>query len=159
MADGSGILTECVSDDFLRDFEERYNTERDQLQGDPTADTTFQYAWCLVRSRVKNDVKKGILMLEELLEHNTGEDSLRLRRDYLYYLAVGHGRNKDYNEGLKYVKLLLQSEPGNKQAQSLEKEMRKAMDSDALKGAAIAAGVIAGAGALIGLGMAIFKNK
>jgi len=56
------------------------------------------------------------------------------------------------------VKLLLQNEPGNKQAQSLEKEMRKAMDSDALKGAAIAGGGLLAAGALVGLGFALLRK-
>jgi len=155
MADVSETLTGYVSDEFLREFEEKFNDEKGSGVGAASCDTTFQYAWCLVRSRLRTDVKKGILLLEDLLRNKEADSN---RRDCLYYLAVAHARSKDYHQGLKFIKALLQNEPGNKQAQDLEKEIRKSMDSDAMKGAAIAGGGLLVAGALVGLGMAFLKK-
>mgnify|MGYP001320047282 CR=1 FL=1 len=42
------------------------------------------------------------------------------KRDYLYYLAIGNARIKEYQTALKFVRGLLQVEPGNRQAQELE---------------------------------------
>ena len=39
------------------------------------------------------------------------------KRDYLYYLAIGNTKLKEYSTALKYVRALLQVEPGNRQAQ------------------------------------------
>ena len=39
------------------------------------------------------------------------------KRDYLYYLAVGNTKLKEYATALKYIRALLQVEPGNRQAQ------------------------------------------
>ena len=39
------------------------------------------------------------------------------KRDYLYYLAIGNTKLKEYATALKYVRALLQVEPGNRQAQ------------------------------------------
>ena len=39
------------------------------------------------------------------------------KRDYLYYLAIGNTKLKEYATALKYIRALLQVEPGNRQAQ------------------------------------------
>jgi len=124
--------------------------------GKPTDETVFQYAWCLTRSRLLSDVKKGVMFLEHLLANKTGDQTHK--RDYLYYLAVGYTRLKDFNIALKYIKNLLQMEPGNRQAQELEKAIKSQMESEALKGAAMAGGGILAAGALVALGMALLKK-
>ena len=49
----------------------------------------FEYAWCLIRSKYPADIKKGIILLEELCSTN-----IEGRRDYIYYLAIGHTRMK-----------------------------------------------------------------
>lgn len=41
-------------------------------------------------------------------------------RDYIYYLAIGNARLKQYSLALKYCKAFLQIEPNNQQAISLE---------------------------------------
>lgn len=150
------VLNETVSEEYLREFEEKYNEEK--KIGEVTVDTTFQYSWCLIRSRLNSDIGKGIHLLEELLKKSARDKNQNLR-DYLYYLAVGYARLKDYAPAMKHVKALLQLEPGNRQAQDLEKAIQKNMESDALKGAAIAGGAVLAAGALVGLGMAFFKSK
>jgi fission 1 protein len=165
MADASEALTAFVTDDFLKEFEKKFNDEK--AVGEVNPNTTFQYACCLVRSRLNSDVKKGVLLLEDLVKGNktartlaeADESNKPCRRDCFYYLATAHARLKNYNEALKHVKILLQTEPGNRQAQNLEKEIRKAMDTEALKGAAVIGGAALAGAALVGLGMAFLGRK
>lgn len=73
-----------------------------------------------------SDVKKGVMFLEQLLASEillvvatTGKiNQVELfsgsktdqahKRDYLYYLAVGYTRMKDFTVARKYIKSLLQ---------------------------------------------------
>ena len=73
----------------------------------------FEYAWCLVRSRYPADIRKGIILLEDLLKNREETN----KRDYLYYLSIGNTRVKEYATALKFIRALLQIEPGNRQAQ------------------------------------------
>lgn len=60
-------------------------------------------------------MKKGILLLEDLVaRHPEGN------RDYIYYLAIGNARLKNYAVSLKFCQTFLQVEPNNQQAISLE---------------------------------------
>lgn len=60
------------------------------------------------------NVNKGIMILEDLCRlHPDG------RRDYIYYLAFGNARIKNYTEGLKYCRAFLDIE-SNDQVRSLE---------------------------------------
>ena len=56
------------------------------------------------------------------------------KRDYLYYLAIGNARIKEYQIALKFVRGLLQVEPGNRQAQELEQIIKKKMEKEGLIG-------------------------
>ena len=49
------------------------------------------------------------------------------KRDYLYYLAIGNARIKEYQTALKFVRGLLQVEPGNRQSQELEQIIEEKM--------------------------------
>lgn len=54
-------------------------------------------------------------MLEDLAtRHAEG------KRDYIYYLAIGNARIKQYSVALKYCKAFLQIEPNNQQVLGLE---------------------------------------
>lgn len=58
---------------------------------------------------------QGVILLEELAtRHAEGN------RDYIYYLAIGNARLKQYSVSLKYCKAFLQIEPNNQQAIGLE---------------------------------------
>lgn len=60
------------------------------------------------------NVNQGIMILEDLCRlHPDG------RRDYIYYLAFGNARIKNYTEGLKYCRAFLDIE-SNDQVRSLE---------------------------------------
>jgi len=151
------VLTDFVSDDYLQEFETKYSQEVSRSNGQPSDETVFQYAWCLTRSKLLSDVKKGVMFLEQLLASSKTDHAHK--RDYLYYLAVGYTRLKDFNIARKYINSLLQLEPGNRQAQELEKAIKGEMESEALKGAALAGGGLLVAGGLVALGMALLKKK
>lgn len=118
-------------------------------------ETKFEYAWCLIRSKYTQDIKKGIALLEELVQKASKDDS----RDFLFYLAVANYRLKEYEKALKYIRTLLKNEPGNKQALELEKLIDKALKKDGLVGMAIVGGIGLGVAGLAGLiGLAVSKG-
>lgn len=91
---------------FLQKFEKIYHEQL--YKNDISTKAQFEYAWCLVRSKYPADIRKGIVLLQELFKtHEEG------RRDYLYYLAIGNARLREYKKALDYVKLFLEIEPGN----------------------------------------------
>lgn len=60
-----------------------------------------------MRSKYPADIQKGIILLEELYKtHEEGQ------RDYLYYLAIGNARLKEYSKALNYIRSFLSIEPG-----------------------------------------------
>ncbi|KAK3858558.1 hypothetical protein Pcinc_035256 [Petrolisthes cinctipes] len=146
-------LSEICSPEDLKVFERRYNEE--VCKGPVSSKTQFEYSCFLVRSKYPADIERGIMLLEELYK-NPDETG---KRDYIYYLAIGNARLKEYQIALKYLKGLLQVEPSNRQVLELETCIKKRMDNEALKGAAIAGGALIGLGAIIGLGVALGKVK
>ncbi|XP_070998270.1 mitochondrial fission 1 protein-like [Oncorhynchus clarkii lewisi] len=109
------VVCDVVSPEDLLKFE-KYSTELAE-------DTKFEYAWCLIRSNFPDDINKGIVLLDELVHKGTKDD----QRDYLFYLAIGNYKLKEYERGLKSIRILLKNEPGNTQALDLEKLIVKAM--------------------------------
>uniref|UniRef100_A0A8K9X4P7 Mitochondrial fission 1 protein n=1 Tax=Oncorhynchus mykiss TaxID=8022 RepID=A0A8K9X4P7_ONCMY len=118
------VVCDVVSPEDLLKFE-KYSTELAE-------DTKFEYAWCLIRSNFPDDINKGIVLLDELVHKGTKDD----QRDYLFYLAIGNYKLKEYERGLKSIRILLKNEPGNTQALDLEKLIVKAMRKDTLQGLA-----------------------
>ena len=62
---------------------------------------------------------------------------------------------KEYAIALKYVRALLQVEPGNRQAQELETIVSKRLEKDGMIGMAVAGGAAVALGGLVGLGIAM----
>uniref|UniRef100_UPI0037E72629 mitochondrial fission 1 protein n=1 Tax=Semicossyphus pulcher TaxID=241346 RepID=UPI0037E72629 len=147
------VVSDVVAPEDLLKFEKKYNNEK--VKGAVSKDTKFEYAWCLIRSKYSDDIKKGIVLLEELVQKASKEDS----RDFLFYLGVANYRLKEYEKGLKYIRTLLKNEPGNKQALDLEKLIDKALKKDGLVGMAIVGGIGLGVAGLAGLiGLAVSKG-
>lgn len=84
MAESQRLLEEIVLPDEIQ----RYRTvfEKAKEANQVTDQNKFSFAYCLVRSKVKSDVRHGLQLLKELYD-NTRKDSDK--RDYLYYMAVG----------------------------------------------------------------------
>lgn len=146
-------MSDVVAPEDLIKFEKKYNNEL--VKGAVSKETKFEYAWCLIRSKYSEDIKKGIALLEELVQKASKDDS----RDFLFYLAVANYRLKEYEKALKYIRTLLRNEPGNKQALELEKLIDKALKKDGLVGMAIVGGIGLGVAGLAGLiGLAVSKG-
>ncbi|XP_024257503.1 mitochondrial fission 1 protein [Oncorhynchus tshawytscha] len=147
------VVSELVAPEDLLKFEMKYSSEL--VKGGVSKETKFEYAWCLTRSKYSGDIKKGIVLLEELVNKGSKDDA----RDFLFYLAVANYRLKDYEKALKYIRTLLKNEPGNKQALELEKLIDKALKKDGLVGMMIVGGIGLGVAGLAGLiGLAVSKG-
>ncbi|XP_022913562.1 mitochondrial fission 1 protein [Onthophagus taurus] len=145
------VLTEVVSSEDLKKFERIYHEQLYENNVSPKAQ--FEYAWCLVRSKYPADIKKGIGLLQELYKtHVEGQ------RDYLYYLALGCARLKEYSRSLNYIRSFLSIEPGNQQVLALEAIVKKKMDKEGLVGIAITSGAVLAIGAVVGLVVAATKK-
>lgn len=133
-------------------FENNYNEHVNK--GDVTSKIKFEYAWCLIRSRYPADIRRGVILLEDLFHHG---DELA-KRDYLYYLAVGNTKLKEYNKASRYIKAFLGVEPTNRQAQDLQKLINDKMRKEGLMGMAIVGGAALAIGGLVGLGVALSRK-
>ncbi|KAK9873679.1 hypothetical protein WA026_023617 [Henosepilachna vigintioctopunctata] len=141
------ILSETVAPADLKKFEQIYH---EQLSSNSvTSKAQFEYAWCLVRSKYSADIRKGINLLEDL--YNTNQEG---HRDYLYYLALGTARLKEYSKSLNFCSAFLSVEPGNQQVLSLQQTIKKKLEKEGLKGMAMAGGLVLAVGALVGVALA-----
>lgn len=71
------------------------------------------------------------------------EHEPKRRRECLYYLALGHYKLKNYTESKKFTAKLLEKEPGNMQAQSLNQLIDSDVQKEGLIGMALAGGAVA----------------
>lgn len=146
-------MEEHVDPVDLKKMEVAYNQQLKTGQDNVSSKATFDYAWCLVRSKSKADLQKGCDLLEELFKKTPDEHA---KRDYLFYLSVGCARLKEYEKALRYVDGILKIQPGNSQAQSLRTWIEKKQKKDALIGMAAVGGAAAiGGAAVLGLGALI----
>lgn len=152
LSDMEQILDDVAAKEDLDKFEEAYQRELVEKKF-ISVKTQFDYAWCLIRSRYASDIHKGIVLFEELSERNP-ED----KRDYIYYLAIGYCRVKNYETAQRYVKAFLAIEPTNQQVLLLDEHIEKELNRGFKKDAAIAGGALLVFGGLVGLGFALAKK-
>jgi len=84
MEESQQLLEDIVSPDELQRHRIIYEKAKEANQ--LTDQNKFAFAYCLVRSKVKSDVRLGLNLLKELYD-STNKDSDK--RDYLFYLALG----------------------------------------------------------------------
>lgn len=138
------LINDPIRADELMKFEKKYKSE--EAVGKPDKLTTFEYSWCLIRSRYKEDWKRGLNLLEDLFKTgNTHE-----QRDYLFYMSIGHYKLKEYERALKLCNAILHVEETNHQAKDLKRLIEKTMKKDGIIGMA----VVGGAGLVVGIGVA-----
>ena len=147
------IIEVTISDKEIAGLGRAYEDSKKQ-GGEKEIIARFQYAHALLRSVHSQDVKHGISILERLYY----EGNVEARRDYLYYIAIGHTKLKSYDLALDCVEQFLQFEPENRQAKQLRSYIKEKLTKDGLVGMAIAGGTILAVGGLIGLGMSIAKR-
>jgi len=141
------IESDRVTVDDLQKFEQKYNEH--SVRGAVPKQVQFEYAWCLVRSDESSDVRKGVVLLEDLYTKGSEEE----KRDYIYYLALGHTKLKDYQKAKKFIDAILYKEPNNGQALELKALVDDRLRKDGLLGMALVGGgavMLGGAGLLIG---------
>ncbi|CAL1533166.1 unnamed protein product [Lymnaea stagnalis] len=148
------IIQDNVDPIDLKNYEALYNEQ--SRRGHVNEKTQFDYALCLVRSRYIRDMEKGIALLEDLLRNTKDEMS---KRDYLFYIAVGFVRLKEYGRAIEYTEAICKIEPGNRQAKQLESYAKGKMNTDGLIGMAIVGGAVLAVGGIIGATVAAFKKK
>jgi len=147
------IVEKNVDPQDLKKFECIYNTQ--QKRGHVDEKTQFDYSWCLIQSRYNSDMHKGISLLEDLLQNAKDEQG---QRDYLFFLAVGYVRVKEYEQALKYTNAITKIEPNNHQVTELTAYIKNKMKKDGLLGMAIVGGATVVVGGLVGLGVALLKK-
>ncbi len=84
MAETQQLLEEIVLPDEIQRYRVVYEKAKEANQ--LTEQNKFSYAYCLVRSKVKSDVRSGLTLLRELYDATKNDSA---KRDYLYYLALG----------------------------------------------------------------------
>ncbi|PSK38927.1 hypothetical protein C7M61_002232 [Candidozyma pseudohaemuli] len=126
---------------------------KNQLESeDPqTPESQFNYAWGLLKTDSSRKQKQGIDILTVLYR-----DVPRMRRESLYYLALGSVKIGEYSNARRYAETLLEKEPENTQFQALKKAIDERVTEDGLIGLGVAGGVLA-----VGLGImgAVLRKK
>jgi len=136
------IINEVISPDLLMQFEKKYKQE--QALGSLSPETTFEYAWCLIRSIYSDDWNAGFKLLKQLFE----KGDQHAKRDYLYYMAIAKYKLKQYDEALKYCNGILAVQPQNHQVKELKAFIEQQMKKEGLLGMA----VVGGASLVLGVG-------
>ena len=115
----------------------------------------FNYAWGLVRSRFRADQERGVSMFKEIMQ----DEGPERRRECMYYLALGYYRLGEYGLSRRYNQELLDAEPGNMQALSLQQLIHERVNREGLVGMALL-GLVGGVVAVGGYAFAaVLKRK
>jgi mitochondrial fission 1 protein len=146
------VLDDSISKEELNKWREKFvNSDIHDVN------IQFQYALCLVRSKESSDIKNGLQLFQKIFD-STKDDNLK--RDSLYYMAVGEAKLKNYEPSLKYLQKILNVETTNEQVRDLYIEVNKRMRKDGLLGIGIVAGSAAvGLAGLAALGIAMITKK
>lgn len=99
----------------------------------------FNYSWGLVKSTVVDDQRLGVKILTDIYK-----ESFQRRRECLYYLTVGCYKLKEYSMAKRYVDILYEGEPQNKQVAALKEMVEEKIQNETLKGIAVITGAVVG---------------
>ncbi|TEB21833.1 mitochondrial fission 1 protein [Coprinellus micaceus] len=125
----------------------RLQYQKELSQAHVTIQTKFNFAWGLVKSPLRDHQVEGVRLLQEIYRAEPTR-----RRECLYYLALGHYKLGNYEEAKRFNSLLMEKEPANLQAQSLNQLIENKVAREGYVGMAIAGGAAAvGAILLAGL--------
>lgn len=121
------------------------------LEHPPTPQSTFNYAWGLLKSDKVVAQKKALELFTTVYR-----DAPSLRREALYYMALGSVKLGEFTNARKYSESLLEKEPDNTQFKALKQAIDDQVTQDGLIGLGIAGGVLA-----VGLGLmgALMRRK
>lgn len=117
----------------------------DSEQPNPSPQSEFNYGWALLKSVHHRQQQQGIEILAHLYR-----DVPELRRDSLYYLALGSYKVGEYANARRYTEQLLEKEPQNTQFQSLRDAIESKITQEGIIGIGIAGGILAVGVGIIG---------
>ncbi|KAF8003018.1 hypothetical protein HF325_002263 [Metschnikowia pulcherrima] len=117
----------------------------------PSPQLLFNYAWGLLKTDALRSQKEALEILATLYR-----DAPSLRREALYYLALGSVKTGEFTNARRYADSLLEKEPDNAQFKALKQAIDDQVTQDGLIGLGIAGGVLA-----VGLGVlgAVMRKK
>ncbi|KAL8278218.1 hypothetical protein RQP46_009391 [Phenoliferia psychrophenolica] len=121
---------------------QQFNSE--SAKGWVSVQTKFNLSWGLVKSNDRVEVGEGVGLLMDIYRTEPPR-----RRECLYFLAVGHYKLGNWSEAKRYNSLLLEKEPTNMQAQSLNGLIDSAVAKEGYVGLAIAGGAATVAGIVL----------
>jgi len=116
----------------------RLQYEKELTSAHVSVQSKFNYAWGLVKSPQRDHQVEGVRLLQEIYRTEPTR-----RRECLYYLALGHYKMGNYEEARQFNSLILQKEPSNLQAQSLDALISQAVTKEGYIGMALAGGAAA----------------
>lgn len=126
---------------------------RDQLESEkpPSAQLLFNYAWGLLKTDNRANQRQAIEMFSALYKEFSD-----MRREALYYLALGSVKVGEMSNARRYAQALLDKEPDNAQFKELKEAIDSQVTQDGLIGLTIAGGIVG-----IGLGVmgALLRKK
>lgn len=111
----------------------------------PSPQSEFNYAWGLLKAVQHKQQQEGIQILAHLYR-----DVPELRRDSLYYLALGSYKVGEYANARRYTESLLEKEPENSQFKSLREAIETKITQEGIIGIGIAGGILAVGVGIIG---------
>lgn len=127
---------------------------RNQVESEkpePSSHSLFNYAWGLIKSKGHGYQQQGVNILKELYVKEP-----EIRKDCLYYLAMGTLKLGDYTSARRYVEELLKIEPENGQGLAMKNVIEEKITKEGLIGLGIGAGALAVGVGIIG---AIMRRK
>ncbi|OBA21993.1 mitochondrial fission 1 protein [Metschnikowia bicuspidata var. bicuspidata NRRL YB-4993] len=126
---------------------------KNQLESEspPSPQSLFNYAWGLLKTPSLRSQKQALGLLAALYR-----DTPALRREALYYLALGSVKTGEFADARRYADALVEKEPDNAQFKALRQAIDDQVTQDGLIGLGIAGGVLA-----VGLGVlgAMIRKK
>lgn len=118
---------------------------------DPSPQSQFNYGWGLIKSSDSKRQRQGLDILGTVYR-----DAPMMRRESLYYLALGSYKVGDYSNARRYAETLLQKEPDNSQVKDLKEMIEDKVTQEGLIGIGIAGGILAVGVGLLG---ALLRKK
>lgn len=138
-------LKEPIAPEQLRILKNQVDAENP-----PSPQSQFNYAWGLLKTDEHKLQLKAMDILSSLYR-----DAPSMRREALYYLALGSVKIGEYTNARRYAESLLEKEPDNAQFKAVKQAIDDQVTQDGIIGLGVAGGVVA-----IGLGiMGAFLRK
>ena len=148
----SVMLEEFIPEAELDKARQNYNSIEN-----PNETQQFEFALNLIRSKRRAAIEEGLGIFQNLFAKTKDEN---IKRDTLYYMAIGQTKLSNYEQALKFLQTILNVQPSNEQVRDLYIEVNKKMKRDGLIGLGIVGSAAAvGLVGIIGLGAALLSKK